>query len=141
MSELGYPSPEAGVSGEVLVHSPNLPAISHEQNISGRLRQHQSNGPGRHASCSHRPEEPTSLSDIETPMSMSDADGGGIPLKDFVEDFGAPEGDAIGEEVVLEELGVEFLKRCVSTMLFVFYSTCFYDSLFFIMRAFFVFPL
>jgi hypothetical protein len=141
MSELGYPSPEADVSGEVLVHSPNLPSISHEQNISGRLRQHQYNGLGRCASCSHRPEELTSLSDIETPMSMSDADGGGVPHDDFMENFGAPEGDGISEEVGLEGLGVEFLKRCVSTMLFVFYSTRFYDFLFFMMRALFISPL
>jgi hypothetical protein len=41
VSELRYPFLEADISGEILVHNPNYPAISHEQDGSGPERQYQ----------------------------------------------------------------------------------------------------
>jgi hypothetical protein len=137
MSGLGYPSPEIDVSGEALVQPPSSTAIFHEQVVSGQLRQHQHDERGRCISYDHRPEDPMSLLDIEMPMSMSDADVAGISRDDFMEDFAGltPKGNGTGEEVGLEEIGVEFLKRCVSARLFVFYNIHFYNCLLFIIQT------
>jgi hypothetical protein len=57
-------------------------------------------------------------------MSMSDADVAVVPHDDFMEDFGGSDskGDVLGKEVGLEELDIDFLKRCVFAWLTAFNS-------------------